>query len=140
MKGRGRRLLAGRGRNDRLRGYAARVLAVTVDSQSTYDSEENRAPKDARLLAAAMGSRLARTVDSRTGGTKNVLRPLSSLAVDFDFERESFSDSWALAVFRKCRYVDKDLKTTLNGRNESEAPIVNPLCERAIDAHMKGLT
>jgi hypothetical protein len=27
----------------------------------------------------------------------------------------------------------------LSWRNESEAPIVIPLCERAFDAHMKGL-
>ena len=142
-KGRGGRLLIGRrnyyGRRShyRLSRGAAGVLAVTVERQRHNDGERNGTAKEAGPLVAVMGRRLARSGDGRTGGTTKVLRPFLPLAVEFDFERESFSDTWATTIFRKCRDVNKDIGATLSWRNEPEASIVIPLCESAFDAHMK---
>jgi len=118
----------------------AGVLAVSVERQSDNDGERNSTAEETRLFVPAMRHRLARNTDGRTGGAKKVPCPFFSIAVDLDFECESFSDSWAMTIFWKCRDVDKDIRTTLNWRNESEASIVIPLGEIAFDSHMKGLT
>lgn len=124
----------------RLRSGATGVVAVAVERQSDNDGERNSAAEEAWLFVPTMRHRLARRTDGRTGGAIKVPRPFFSMAVDLDFECESFSDSWTVTIFRKCRNMDKDFRTTLNWRNESEASIVIPLGQIAFYAHIEGLT
>lgn len=75
-----------------------------------------------------------------TAWTKQAFRSLLSVASDFNFERESLSESWATAIFRKRRNVYEDIGTTLIWGDESEAAVIIPFGKSAVDAHMKGFT
>jgi len=137
MEGRVRRLITGRCDHWFLRSDAAGVLVITVDRQSDNDGERYNSTKEVWLFIPAMGRCLALIADGRTSGAKKVLRPFLPFPVNLDFEREPFSDSWAMTIFRKCRDVNKDLRITSNWRDESEALIVIPLSEITFDAHIE---
>jgi|GEM_PF-3409847 len=115
-------------------------MAVTGERKRGNDRKWNGATEEAGLFFPLIGRWLARSAASGTSRAKQALRPLFPIAANFDFERESFSDAWSMAILRKCGDVDKDLRATLGWRDEAEASIIIPFRERAFNAHMKGLT
>lgn len=140
VKGRRSNLIARLRGHRGLRSYAARVFAVTVQAQGHNDDKRNGSTKEARLLAAAPGHRLATRMYRGTARAKQVLGTLLPDTVGLNFKRESLSDRWAATIFRERRDMNKDLRATLSRCDESEAAIIVPLCESAFGAHMKGLT
>ena len=123
----------------RLGSEAAGIFAVAISSQGNHENERNDAPPKGLPLSPTTGfTRPAMTYELAIW-TQNVLCSFLSILVDFDLKRETFAESRALTVPWKGRNVGEHLRTALRGRDESEAPIIIPLCESAFDAHLKGL-
>jgi hypothetical protein len=140
MKGRRSALLVGLCSGCHLRSNAAGVLAVPVGAQGDHNDKRDDSPHKALLLSAPTGLALADSTHGRATGTQNVLCSFPSILVYFDLKREAFAESRALTVPWKRGNVDEHLGPTLNRRDESEAPIIIPLCESAFDTHMNGLS
>jgi hypothetical protein len=92
------------------------------------------------LFLSTTGLALAGRTHNGATGTQDVLCALFPILGDFDLKRETFTELGALAPPLKGRDVNKYLRATLSGRDESEAAIIIPFCESAFDAHMKGVS
>lgn len=126
----------------RRRRRTAVVFTIAIRHQSHHDEQRNDPCEEARAFITAVGGRSAgrcrrRTADGSTLWTGEVLRPLLSVAVGFNLEGELFSERRAYSVLGKRGDMDKDLLAAQGRRDESEAPVVIPLGERAFDAHTR---
>lgn len=117
---------------------AAGILAIPVHAQPHQNEKRNDPPEKARSFFAAIGRRSPGRGcphNSWPLRTKEVFRSFLSVVVGFNFKGECFSERWANPIFRERGDMDKNLLTTLGGRDEPESPVVIPLCECAFDAH-----
>ena len=112
----------------RLLDDAAGIFAIPVDSYGHQNNERNDTPKQAMVLSPATEFVWLAAAHGRATGAENVLCLFLSILADFHLKRETLTESRSLAVPRKGGDVDEYLTTTVSGRDESEAPVIIPLC------------
>jgi hypothetical protein len=105
--------------------------------RKTGNYSEHRANRD---LALPAQSRTALRGSLSSSRSFYGLCTLPTIWCGAHFKRYRLSDTGSHAISRKCRDVHKDLIQGLRKGHETEAPLVIPLDERAVDSHFFGPT